>query len=319
MIRTGGGRFDPAAAPAFFLAGGQYLTYMGVHGYNLVATNDIASDEQRDELGAYLESEPGLTNNVLLDSGVFWLTQRHMRAHPGLSMNDALALPPGQIDGFDWLYETYLKCVARLEPSLWGYIELDQGGAANKRVTRARLEAEGLRPIPVYHPLNDGWDYFDELAENYDRICVGNVVQASQPARKHILATVWERRRRYPGLWIHVLGLTPNEITSVYPQASCDSSSWVYAIRFGAQGAPGATAMSKVFGKHDSTFTYVPSGRALEGDEGHEDAGHERANEWLAAEHHFQHRAMRRHFADQEALFGESLWPPANDLEGVRR
>ena len=57
-------------------------------------------------------------------------------------------------------------------------VEVDQGGRENKIKTRARLEKMGLRPIPVYHPLNDGWDYFDYLAENYDRICMGNVVNA---------------------------------------------------------------------------------------------------------------------------------------------
>ena len=62
------------------------------------------------------------------------------------------------------------------------------------------LEQMGLRPIPVYHPFNDGWDYFDYLAERYDRICFGNVVQADRETRKRLVATAWERHRKYPHL-----------------------------------------------------------------------------------------------------------------------
>jgi hypothetical protein len=48
---------------------------------------------------------------------------------------------------------------------LSGYTELDQGGRDHKRRTRTRLHDLGLNPIPVYHPFNDGWDYFG--AEQY--------------------------------------------------------------------------------------------------------------------------------------------------------
>ena len=100
---------------------------------------------------------------------------------------------------------------------LWGYIELDQGGAVHKRRTRTALEQAGLAPIPVYHPFNDGWDYFDELCARYDRICVGNVVQAPRAIRCRIFATVWERQRAYPDVWIHYLGVTPTPTQIAYP------------------------------------------------------------------------------------------------------
>lgn len=86
--------------------------------------------------------------------------------------------------------------------------------------------------MPVYHPLVDGWDYFDEIASTHDRMCFGNVVQARPPVRIRLLHTLWERRRQYPHLLVHVLGLTVNEWCLPFPPDSCDSSTWLNALRF---------------------------------------------------------------------------------------
>jgi hypothetical protein len=147
-------------------------------------------------------------------------------------MDAALSTSPQEMDGFEPLLERYSYIARRLENRLWCYIEIDQGGRENKIKTRARLEKLGLRPTPVYHPLNDGWDYFDYLAERYDRICVGNIVNARPPARRRLIATIWERHRKYPDLWIHMLGLTPNQWLNSFPVNSGDSSSWLHAIRW---------------------------------------------------------------------------------------
>lgn len=319
---TGGGRFDPKEDPVFFLAGTQFMQLYKGHPYNLVALNDLASGgiEKEDDgeggspldhFDRLLDSDNEVLNKVLLDSGVFWLTNKHMRAHPPMTMNDALSLPPDQIDGFDWLWSNYVSVVKRFEDRLWGYIELDQGGAVNKRITRAKLEAEGLNPMPVYHPMNDGWDYFDELASQYDRICVGNIVQANNVERRHLLATFWERRRHYPHLWIHILGITPNEITTVYPQSSYDSSKWVYAVRFGAS-TTAASSLNDAFDNFDASFTYVPGDRKA-------DAGYTKGNRWLASEHRFQHEVMRAHVREQREVFGaQSICPPPDRAEKVR-
>lgn len=173
---------------------------------------------------------------TFMDSGIFWLTNEHKRAH-GISMDEALSLPPDEIDGFDWLYDVYLEINTTYGDQFWGYNELDQGGKACKIETRAKLEREGLRPIPVYHPLNDGWDYFDDLAREYDRICWGNVVQAMRWTRMRMLVTMAERHRQYPDLFIHVLGLTPNELLFGIPFDSADSSSWTDIYRWSASSS----------------------------------------------------------------------------------
>lgn len=251
--KTGGGAFDPGERPLYFAAGCDWTGDQSTKywpPYVLVAVNDVPTeDAERVSLIHHLDTG----RRVLLDSGIFWLTNQHKRAH-NTTMDEALALAPEEIDGFEELYARYTQLVNRHGDRLWGYIELDQGGAINKRRTRARLEAEGLAPTPVYHPLNDGWDYFDELASQYDRICMGNIVQARRPVRLRLLHTLWERRRAYPHLWVHILGLTVNEWCAAIPPDSCDSSTWLGPMRWPAVRTE--TAMLKKTQALPEGFTY---------------------------------------------------------------
>lgn len=236
MIRTGGAAFDPDAPRCYFYASNPHTLRQAFlrlgspkDHHVLVAVNDLENKSARAELELLIEDGC----KVFLDSGVFWLTNRHKKEH-GLTMDQALGLAPTDIDGFDWLWDKYLELVTSYADDLWGYVELDQGGAVNKRITRAKLHDLGLNPIPVYHPLVDGWDYFDELAEGYDRLCFGNVVQADSPTRTKLLATAYERHRQYPDLWVHLLGYTPDQRLLAFPTAaeSCDSSSWLTGMRW---------------------------------------------------------------------------------------
>lgn len=230
MIKTGG-VWNPNEENVYFLAtspayheANSVTTY---YDHILCAVNEIknAKDEQF-ILDAVLKGK-----KVFIDSGVFWLTNQHARANK-MTMDEVLALPPDALDGFGALFDKYCRIVKEIGEKAWGYIEIDQGGMHNKIKTRERLHGLGFNPIPVYHPLVDGWDYFDYLAERYDRICLGNIVQADNWTRKRILATIWERRRKYPNLWIHCLGLTPNEFCLGFPLSSCDSSSWISTVRW---------------------------------------------------------------------------------------
>lgn len=125
-----------------------------------------------------------------------------------------------------------MEIVRRYESRLWGYVELDQGGEAWKPVIRGELEAEGLRPIPVYHPMVDSFEYFDQLAANYDRICIGT--PKIQFVRKRLYTTIWHRWQKYPSLrWIHILGCVPNQWFRGIPFNSFDSSTWTEPMRWG--------------------------------------------------------------------------------------
>lgn len=216
----------------------------------LMAMNDLAIDSVSEM--DVIEQALDLGIRLLIDSGVFWLTNRHKRAH-GLTMDQALSLAPDEIDGFDWLLDRYVRVHDRFADRMWGIIELDQGGADRKRETRAHLRSLGINPIPVYHPMLDGWEYFDELASTNDRICFGNVVQASAPMRHRLLMTAYERKRAYPHLWIHLLGYSLNETLHAAPVESCDSSSWNAGARWGRQGDK---AMLAAVGQLERGFTY---------------------------------------------------------------
>jgi hypothetical protein len=215
----------------------------------LVAINELTTKAKEEDTLRLVERG----SRVLIDSGVFWLANEHAKAH-GISMDKALGLPPEEIDGFDALLERYKSVMSTIGERAWGYIEFDQGGAKVKRKTRAMLESIGLRPIPVYHPLVDGWDYFDEIASQYDRICLGNLVQADSEMRKRILSTVWQRRLDYPHLWIHALGLTPNEICNAYPMDSADSSTWLRLIRWASSHK--ASCALKPFSELHGNWSY---------------------------------------------------------------
>lgn len=229
--KTGGGTFDREAKQIYFIASNPstFKFFDGkTYNYNrLIAVNELKEDVH-DEFFHKMVTEPG---RVFLDSGVFSLAAHHAKKK-GISHDEGLKTPLAEIEGFDDLYERYCMLVTQYEDKLWGYVELDIGGTQQKRETRAGLEKLGLRPIPVYHPLNDGWDYFDELAQQYDRICVGNIVQASRYIRLRIMATIHRRKQAYPNLWIHLLGMTPNEWSNAFPMESTDSSTWLAAVRW---------------------------------------------------------------------------------------
>ncbi len=184
-IKTAG-RWDPKAWPVYFIASDIDSLERAhlVHDHLLAAVNEIVKPADVVTIEKFIAGG----RNVLIDSGIFWLSTQHAKAH-GISMDEALALAPDEIDGFAELEAKYLRLIGQFGSKAWGYIEIDQGGRDNKIKTRARLEAMGLRPIPVYHPFNDGWDYFDHLAKRYDRICFGNIVQADNATRKRLLAT----------------------------------------------------------------------------------------------------------------------------------
>ncbi len=202
------------------------------------------------------------------------------------------------------LFDKYVAIINEFGDQLWGYIEIDQGGRENKIKTRAKLEGLGLRPMPVYHPFNDGWDYFDYLAQRYDRICFGNVVMADAATRKRLCATAWERRRRYPRLWIHLLGMTPSETLTAFPINSCDSSTWVGGLRWDQQHTHIANKSIEL----GNGFTYVLASK--EPTTGN--AGWDKAVKLSGYNANMLSRTMLRIADDYERELGANVVMPTN-------
>lgn len=231
MIKTHG-KWNPKDRNVIFLASnpGTFERMETLpHDWVLFAINDLNSEKDMIKVEEMIDR--GI--KVVLDSGVFWLTNKHMRSH-GITMDEALSLAPSEIDGFDKLWDKYIKVMKRLGSQAWGYMELDQGGAKNKRITRQKLHDLGFNPIPIWHPLNDGMEYFYELADNYDRICMGNIVQANNPTRLRLLHALSEKHRKYPDLWVHLLGMNANEWFHALGADSADASTWLSPVRWGS-------------------------------------------------------------------------------------
>jgi hypothetical protein len=254
--RTTGGSFDPDAPQPYFIASDPLVAEATQYPHVLVAVNELGPQTHRDALERMLDEG----RLVMLDSGIFNLAMNHVRAHGG-SHDAALRMPPEEIDGFDRLWDEYAAIVERFGDRLWGAVELDQGGAEHKPRTRARIEKElGIVPIPVYHPLLDGWDYYDTLATEYDRLCFGNIVQSSPPMRTRLVHTAMERGRQYPYLWTHLLGMTPSSATfALRMRGSMDSSSWLAPVRWQPSWRSHAMgAISTRFGRalmaHSTTY-----------------------------------------------------------------
>lgn len=227
--RTTGGTFNPEDSFKFFVASNPKMVEDSGMDTVLVAVNELRGQSEIDSLERMLDEG----RKVFIDSGIFNLAMDHVRTH-GTTHDYALNLPPEEIDGFDRLWDDYADIAARYGSRVWGMVELDQGGAEHKPRTRARIEKElGIVPMPVYHPLGDGWDYYDTLAREYDRICFGNIVQASPPARLRLVHTAYERARSYPYLWTHLLGLYPNQnLLALRMRGSSDASAWLTPARW---------------------------------------------------------------------------------------
>lgn len=228
----GGGAYDPVEDRcAYFLASDTSRLTDAAHLYRylLVPVNNVMTPKHEALMVEWMDKGC----KVLLDSGVFDLASKHAAKHAPMTFYQALGLHPAELDGYDRLMDRYHYLASTYGDRLWGYAEVDQGGTDVKVETRATLEAAGLDPLPVYHPLQDPPAYLDRLlAEGYTRLMVGNVVQSDAPTRRAILAMLWEKQRGYPDVWFHLLGLTPSPVTHAYPFHSADSSSWMNAIRW---------------------------------------------------------------------------------------
>jgi hypothetical protein len=171
----------------------------------------------------YITKLISMGKTLLIDSGIFSLCSEYASKN-SIPLEQAFTVNPEKFDGFDKLYEKYIRVIGELKDNVWGYIELDIGGQENKKRIRAELEKKGLNPIPVYHPIGDDYDYFDYLCRRYNKICVGNLVNAATPVKNKIIWGIDKRRRKYPDLWIHYLGISLSECCFNFQIDSCDSS-----------------------------------------------------------------------------------------------
>lgn len=240
--RTGGGAFDPEARGVFFIA---TLPNPMIAEHWLIPLDRVMEGQA---IAARIAGARERGEVILFDSGAFTLANRHAQAH-GIQIGEAFATHPSLLDGYEELLEAYVRTVKALEHDLWGYIELDIGGEDAKRETRKSMEALGVSPIPVYHALIDSPEYFDELSSEYDRVCIGNLVQQRPSTRKRVLMDLHDRAQAHPGVWYHALGVTPRPHDLAMLMQSYDSSGFTTPYRYGSDGTGMGSAMLGMISK----------------------------------------------------------------------
>ena len=231
--KTGGGAFDPELQGLHFFATGLqwHLRVSGAgHKSYLVAVNHISEGKKGNDEIELLLTIPDV--RVFLDSGIFTLCADYARKN-GLQLEEVFGYQPEQVDGYEKLKSRYIDLIRKYGDRLWGYVELDMGGTETKIRVRSELEAIGIRPIPVFHPMHDSWDYYERLLREYDRICIGNIVNASPKTRSLVLTECARRKKAInSNCFIHILGSSANGLITSLQFESCDSSSWNSRLRF---------------------------------------------------------------------------------------
>lgn len=230
-IKTGGGRYKPEDRYKYFLASSIDYTSRAYDDGIVTSTlipNPLVKIKHLDTLEEWAAA--GL--DLFVDSGVYSAVQKHVKRH-GLTQAEGFAVAPAEIDGFEEMFTEYVELIKVVEPYIWGYVEIDFGGQKNKVITRKRMQDAGISPIPTYHPFNDEYEYFDELAEQYDRVCIGGIANTTKAERTRLLYTINVRKQKYPKLWVHLLGVTPSAMLYQTTIESCDSSSWASGVRYG--------------------------------------------------------------------------------------
>ena len=165
---------------------------------------------------------------IMMDSGVFSLrTYRRYLEKKGKS---TASMPDEET--FIRLYVDFCKKSA----ANWDFcvtVDFTKVSKKNFRV-HERLEAMGIRPLPVFHG-DDSVDWLRRYADKgYQYVCIGNVpkTRKGQPMTRRYLDNVFAAGARL-GLEFHGLAMTSVWIMLGYPWKSVDSSSWARAAGYG--------------------------------------------------------------------------------------
>lgn len=231
MITTGGGKAD-RPGKIIFNATFTYLTDDVLPNSYLYSYYEIDSPKDFE----YLDISIKRGDKILIDSGTHGIYMAMIRKGLWNLYSPDRSFDIDHPDFMEY-FQNYCDFIRKYERFFWGYVELDVGNEKQKTVLRDRMEAQGVYPIPVFHPLTDSSEYLDLLCTNYDRVCFGNIAMEGELAREIILQLVSVAKEKYPHLWIHALGIAPHPLLAAFPYVdSIDSSTSSSLIRFGRFG-----------------------------------------------------------------------------------
>ena len=133
--------------------------------------------------------------------------------------------------GFEEYFKAYINFIKEHEHLLDVYCNLDimQNAEASWK-NQERMEAEGLKPLPVFH-LGEDLKWLKMYVEKYDYVAIGGV--SPNPTRTTIplLDAIWEDiicdPEGMPKVKIHGFAVTAPKLLFRYPWYSVDSTSWL--------------------------------------------------------------------------------------------
>lgn len=119
---------------------------------------------------------------------------------------------------------------AKADRAVWAQKTLD-----NQRY----LEAQGFKPLPVFH-LNEPWSFLEKYLDEYEYICLGGLVGGGDNDR--FLEEVWGKYLTdgagRPKVKVHGFGMTTLRHLALYPWYSVDSSTWLIHSKLGIVAFP---------------------------------------------------------------------------------
>ncbi len=134
----------------------------------------------------------------------------------------------------------YAEFIKRYAKQLLAYVNLDIIYNADESWKNQQfLEAEGLRPIPVYH-YGEDIRHWKRMVDNYDYIGIGGVaggvtlgqfVNFADPAFEYL----WQTK---PDCKVHGFAVTSHQLMTRYPFWSVDSTTWLKHAAYGNIMAP---------------------------------------------------------------------------------
>jgi hypothetical protein len=129
----------------------------------------------------------------------------------------------------------YCAYIRKYKELITTYSNLDVIGSAQGTLDNQKMiEAEGLRPLPVFHTGED-WKYLDEYIDRYSYVALGGMVPYLGPAKRRTLITWLLQcfKKAHKKSVYHGFGCTAWEIIKAFPWYSVDSSSWGTGFRYG--------------------------------------------------------------------------------------
>ena len=127
----------------------------------------------------------------------------------------------------------YANWIKKWDKYFYKYPNLDVIGDPKKTLDNQHLlEAEGLKPMPVFH-VNEPWEYLEHYLDKYDYVALGGIVPYSQRLSILIPWLIKAFKMLPEGKKYHGFGVTGWKVLCSFPWDSVDSSSWAAGYRYG--------------------------------------------------------------------------------------